>query len=198
MFPGFDPEAVEAHRRLERDENLSELKKFVQSLDLNQLQHTYSILNAIINGTKYSEPANWYLGLITAEAFFVRGVCAMCQPWVIHTDPMEEIEAHAKVLRHKHEQEHYQPQDEEEVGEADQPLEDEDDETYAQAVANYVSNAEQWGVVPVNSSPIEQLDLNGPVKCTGCGSDYPNLADRMLRPPGVDGCGGCQQKAMWG
>jgi len=34
--------------------------------------------------------------------------------------------------------------------------------------------------------------------CTNCGSNYASIEDRMLRPPGPEGCGGCQQKAKWG
>jgi hypothetical protein len=36
------------------------------------------------------------------------------------------------------------------------------------------------------------------IKCNNCLMTYVSLADRMLRPPGVDGCGGCQQKGAWG
>jgi hypothetical protein len=31
-----------------------------------------------------------------------------------------------------------------------------------------------------------------------CGVDYQSLPDRMLRPPGVEGCSGCQQRSAWG
>ena len=34
--------------------------------------------------------------------------------------------------------------------------------------------------------------------CKGCGLRYISIEDRMLRPPGVEGCGGCQQKSAWG
>lgn len=36
------------------------------------------------------------------------------------------------------------------------------------------------------------------VKCKGCGTVSPNLDDRMLARPGVDGCSNCKQKAAWG
>lgn len=39
---------------------------------------------------------------------------------------------------------------------------------------------------------------DGKLYCTGCGIEYQSLDDRMLRPPGVNGCGSCQQKAAWG
>jgi len=34
--------------------------------------------------------------------------------------------------------------------------------------------------------------------CINCKRPYPSIEDRMLREPGVEGCGGCQQKAKWG
>jgi hypothetical protein len=37
-----------------------------------------------------------------------------------------------------------------------------------------------------------------PVICIPCGSLYQSLEDRMLRPPGVEGCEGCLNKQKWG
>jgi hypothetical protein len=34
--------------------------------------------------------------------------------------------------------------------------------------------------------------------CTNCQQRYPTIQDRMLQPPGVEGCSGCQQKAKFG
>lgn len=34
--------------------------------------------------------------------------------------------------------------------------------------------------------------------CGNCGTQVASLEDRMLRPPGVKGCEGCQNKAKWG
>lgn len=39
---------------------------------------------------------------------------------------------------------------------------------------------------------------DGKLYCTGCGMEYQSLDDRMLKPPGVSGCSGCQQKSAWG
>lgn len=35
-------------------------------------------------------------------------------------------------------------------------------------------------------------------RCTECGKQYVSIEDRALRPEGVEGCTGCQQKAKWG
>jgi predicted esterase YcpF (UPF0227 family) len=34
--------------------------------------------------------------------------------------------------------------------------------------------------------------------CKGCGLRYPSIEDRMRKPPGVEGCGGCIHKAKFG
>lgn len=34
--------------------------------------------------------------------------------------------------------------------------------------------------------------------CLGCTQRYSTIQDRMIREPGVEGCGGCKQKAKWG
>ena len=47
----------------------------------------------------------------------------------------------------------------------------------------------------------EYENSNGKVNglyCKNCGMIYQSLEDRMLRPPGVKGCAGCQAKAKWG
>ena len=36
------------------------------------------------------------------------------------------------------------------------------------------------------------------IYCKNCGQQYASLEDRMLRPPGIEGCSGCQQKSAWG
>lgn len=36
------------------------------------------------------------------------------------------------------------------------------------------------------------------VACKNCGQAYPSIQDRMLNPPGPEGCEGCIHKAKWG
>jgi hypothetical protein len=36
------------------------------------------------------------------------------------------------------------------------------------------------------------------IRCRSCHHQYVSLADRALRPVGIDGCEGCQNKAKWG
>lgn len=36
------------------------------------------------------------------------------------------------------------------------------------------------------------------LRCINCEKFYPSLDDRMMKPPGVEGCDGCQMKAKWG
>lgn len=35
-------------------------------------------------------------------------------------------------------------------------------------------------------------------RCTNCLLQYISLEDRMLRPPGIEGCPGCLEKSAWG
>lgn len=59
----------------------------------------------------------------------------------------------------------------------------------------YVDNCVKWGVTPVDT---ELPGPNARVKCNRCGQVYPNLADRMVKPPGLENCPGCVHKAKWG
>lgn len=47
---------------------------------------------------------------------------------------------------------------------------------------------------------MEMIDRQGipTLVCKNCGHESPNLKDRMMKPPGIDGCQGCQLKAKWG
>jgi hypothetical protein len=55
---------------------------------------------------------------------------------------------------------------------------------------------ETYGVRPSDDSIIPSLE--SAVVCKSCDLYYISLADRIRRPPGVDGCHGCQQKAGHG
>lgn len=55
----------------------------------------------------------------------------------------------------------------------------------------FAANLKLYDLVP-------DLQSEGTFKCGNCGQFYMSLEDRMLNEPGVKGCGGCQQKAMWG
>jgi hypothetical protein len=60
-------------------------------------------------------------------------------------------------------------------------------------IANMKANALEWGVTFADEG-----NLFGPVICDGCGQEYVSLEDRMLRPPGLDGCHFCQLKSRLG
>lgn len=57
----------------------------------------------------------------------------------------------------------------------------------------YEMTAEEWGCA---ISPDYPEDMR--VQCMNCKSMYPNLADRQMKPNGIEGCSGCIQKAKWG
>lgn len=41
-------------------------------------------------------------------------------------------------------------------------------------------------------------DEDGKLFCKNCGTKYVSIEDRMLKPPGTEGCSGCIQKSKWG
>lgn len=42
------------------------------------------------------------------------------------------------------------------------------------------------------------IAIDGQLQCEGCGLHSVSMEDRMLRPPKMDGCSGCQQKSAFG
>lgn len=56
-------------------------------------------------------------------------------------------------------------------------------------------NMQEYGLDDVRDA--DTLKLIG-FKCINCSQPYQSIEDRMLRPPGIEGCGGCIQKAKWG
>lgn len=74
-----------------------------------------------------------------------------------------------------------------------QPTFEEVTEEQVDAENNIRENATTWGVYFVDPA-----NLQGQVKCGECDTTFISLEDRMLKPPGVKGCGTCQQKAKWG
>lgn len=59
-------------------------------------------------------------------------------------------------------------------------------------IQNLNEQMDLFGVEPITDNPL------GEVRCKNCGMHYVSLADRMLREPGIEGCGGCIQKEKWG
>lgn len=54
----------------------------------------------------------------------------------------------------------------------------------------------EYGLEQVN--PADQPDHPTGLRCINCHQVYVSLEDRMLREPGMDGCGGCQVKSAHG
>lgn len=62
--------------------------------------------------------------------------------------------------------------------------------------ATYNNVCAEYNVTP--NQPWEEVQGNGRVTCKGCGLEYIHLEDRVLKPPGIDGCHGCQEKSAHG
>jgi len=60
------------------------------------------------------------------------------------------------------------------------------------SITEYLDNCQKYNVAPTGE------DEDGPVACLDCGHVFPNLADRMRRAPGAEGCQICIDKTKWG
>lgn len=58
----------------------------------------------------------------------------------------------------------------------------------------------EWYTQKCNEYNVTASDSTGDdkVTCKGCGTEYVSLDDRMLRPPGIEGCSVCVQRQKWG
>lgn len=61
---------------------------------------------------------------------------------------------------------------------------------------NGMDDQEEYRLAKMKEYNLEYSD-NG-LQCAGCKVPVHSLEDRMLRPPGVKGCEGCQHQAKWG
>lgn len=77
-------------------------------------------------------------------------------------------------------------------------------EVEQQAISTYAEYSELCtkyrviNAVPPSDSDTFSDIVGQAVRCTNCGQQYVNLTDRMLKPPGVEGCEGCIHKEKWG
>lgn len=85
-------------------------------------------------------------------------------------------------------------------------FEEEDDETQparqsSVEVPNVTEQLTEYGIEPdpkYGKPYPEDSVAPQPFRCINCGMGYRSLSDRMLKPPGIGGCSGCQQKSAWG
>lgn len=179
------------HAELKADEFNIRVDQFIETLDREGTMVLRDLMSAII-ATSQNPPhlAAHYEGWLAARLQYKFEVCMGCGKK--HTNEAALDEALDDILG---------PRNEENRGDALKP----EGEKFVQgtlfemasvsdsAVEAIYANAEEYGVEVVNlGNPL------GAVRCIGCGTENPSLEDRMLREPGVKGCGGCQEKAKWG
>ena len=142
---------------------------FFDSLNEEQLLTLRNLLMVMHNEPMKVLP--YYVGVVSTQLQQRFGVCPACTKK--HDDELEKlVEVGQAEMSH---------------GQADT----DDEELALQAVA--------WGVSfdpkIADGRPLSLV----PVFCNEiCGATWPNMADRMLRKPGPDGCPGCQEKAKFG
>ena len=78
----------------------------------------------------------------------------------------------------------------------DEPNDDEPNEDEKEELKETPELLEEYNLQRLAS--IDEGPSGSQLVCKGCGMTYGSLADRMLREPGVEGCGGCKHKAKWG
>jgi len=62
-------------------------------------------------------------------------------------------------------------------------------------LARFAGLMDKWGVNYVGE---DTTSVSNKVSCNNCGRVYESLADRMVKPPGIENCDGCVQKTKWG
>lgn len=178
-------EEAEAHRRLHMRDNTHALDEFLKSLDKDQL----TALHMLVTTSDDKESSSYWRGQISMVLNLKYDVCPC------GTDHDAELDAA------------FQPKDEPPTHAPNQtdtldgrPIEDvelpgEVVDGEPTGLAEYMDLCEKYNVEPLGDPRDNAVTK---VKCKGCGIENPSLDDRMLRPPGIEGCTGCQQQSAWG
>lgn len=179
-FTHFLQQMLTQHDRtmVAREVVQNRLEDLVRSLDGEQL----STLGAFLRmATDSKRAATYWVGRVDAE-LIQRDLCPGCG--INHmAEAMEEISA-----IHAVEPERLQPEFVQ--GEFDF---DSVKGLSGKPEKNILENMEAWGV-----APDEPMNLLGGVHCVACNWPSTSLEDRMLRPPKMDGCPGCQDRSAHG
>lgn len=87
------------------------------------------------------------------------------------------------------------------AGDGVQPSMFESEQQSISEIATWAELCERYGVLDIGpplDSDTQSDIIEHKVQCKHCGQVYVNLADRMIKPPGKEGCEGCIHKEKWG
>ena len=153
------------------EERYHAIRRALDEMSLEQLQAFDTILNQVA-GSSDSPIASYYGGLISSTIYHRFGICSFCR--VNHDEELTKVAAPAP---HQHD-----VKVEDILPSSDLSVQD-------------LANMSSYGLDDLRDE--DTNELLGFV-CINCGLRYVSIADRMLRPPGIEGCSGCMQKAKWG
>ncbi len=194
FFGGHVPEEVQAevkrrveHAQMHAEVNAHVIRDLFDSLDKDQLKQ-FDFVISLFGGSEAG--ATYIRGRIEAILQYKFEVC----PCGSEHDPNELLgEVHPP---HMPEEKDGRPIEDTDLPEATEPAPDID-----RYDAGFEIGSDEWrqAVGEWDLSVIEPVNnARGYVLKCKCGMDYVSLADRMLRPKGIDGCGGCQIRSAHG
>ena len=175
---GPSPEVIE-QQQMEGEANAHETREFLDSLTEAQLRKFASIMG--LAGATDGTAATYYLGVAAGILDWKYKSCLACgknhdKPFE-EMAPLEEDSLEASKRRHP----------------AGKKL-------VLRECCGTMSNLPHTYqcpfVIQYDMEPDDGGTLN--IMCKNCKKWYTSLEDRMLRPPGKQGCPGCIQKEKWG
>lgn len=190
------PEEIEAemnrradlHRASYEDRIRRVDRTLMESLSADDLYSISEIISAILNSEQPGEMGSYYQGVIKAIQKMKYGVCTGCgekhddaDDFLRQATAEVQVKEDAELITEQMTAEFPAKSEEELVDELFTPDE-------ITRWNRYEAELAEWGLSR------EGLSLY----CAACGKEYPSLEDRKLRPKGIDGCFGCQEKSAHG
>lgn len=180
---------------LENDQHVRLVAKVTEDRQNHLIQDLKSedlaTVSHILAGTVTdAPPAAYWIGRIEQE-LITRGVCESCG---LDHDAAELSALAGELFPTETIVKEEQPvADKPEWVQPELDLDGTNDEVDTHEPSSLDFDMEKWNVRPIYpGSPF------GEVECRDCGWASVNLKDRMLRPPGIDGCPGCQDRSAHG
>lgn len=179
--------AHEDHKHMHHQDRIHQVKQFLDSLNEEQLEALDLVLLHVIHSE--GDVAHFMRGQIIqiAQTKFDR-----CQCGEKHSDP----DAFKKPVEPNTATEHKGRPIE------DVPVPEDLYKDWITTPSNEVVGvgSQRWKELLREYNLIETPAGEGDVRTftCACGMIYQSLQDRMLRPKGIEGCSGCQQKSAWG
>lgn len=172
-------EEHQRHHEMMAEDYRHGVQALFTDLGRDHLTSMRGMLHSLAAADNDARLASYYEGLACAALYFKHGVCMGCG--------VNHDEQAAEALMPK--------TDEDGTPKPAEGSETPALEGLAELTPEDFKNMQEYNLDDVRDEGT--LRLLGFI-CKGCGARYVSIADRMLRPPGVEGCGGCIERAKWG